>query len=431
MKSRSILRSSLAVLTAAVLLAAVSPPSAPAAARAAAAVQAQEIRGLTLQERQKLVGKSAAIRGFYSNKSVPLIVDDIERMSVRKPLPPGSYILIAGTLPAGLRHGDRLEARGAIARPTAADPAQFRGEPTILKLSSAADAVRVIAPSALKMIPAADEETTKRIATASAKFKTEDRPGAIHVPRHYAVLINGGQNAANNRVSFYNDLVVSYNLMIGRGCSPDDITVINADGGGAPPGSTPCGRVPVHYAATVKNLRTVFAGLAGKITSVDTLYVMITDHGGEGLVCLWREDISWRDFGALINGIRRCAQMVIAIDICHAGGLVSQVMGERRVVIAACDSGALAMDSSRGDCGGMTFALISALTGMEPTGGTVNADENSDGRISLAEAFNYVRSHVETRHPQRAHYNDDAAMPDATGILPQGTDGIWGAGRYL
>lgn len=395
--------------------------------------QTLEIQNLTLQKRLQLVGKSQVIRGFYSNKSVPLIVDDINRMMVREVMPPGTYILLAGAIPANVRHGDKVEVQGVITRPSASDPKHLRGEQTILKLSGAANAIKVITQSTLRPQVAVSPEITKQLVTASSKYKIKVLPGTLpHLtPTHYAVLINGGVNAANNWISFYNDLVANYNMLIGRGYSPANITVINADGGGS--FLMDWGVVHDNYAATATNVDTVFKQLAAKMTALDTLYVMITDHGSPGAICLWGENMSGALFGSMINRIKNYSQMTFSFDLCFSGGLIPNVMGVNRIIIAACDANKSAFDSSHGPFGALNYAVISALTGMTPAAGSaVNADANADGNVSLAETFNYVRGHIDSGGaPQTPHYNDDVAPSDTTGELPQGTDGILGATRYL
>jgi hypothetical protein len=391
------------------------------------AAQALEIRNLSVQARLQMIGRSATIRGYYSNKSVPLIVDDINRMMVREPLPPGSYILLSGAIPANIRHGDHLEVQGTIIKPTAASPAHLQGEQTVLQLSATP---HVIGMSVLRPTAPVSKLTVQQLRVASSHFQIH-RPGTVVIPKDYAVLINGGINAANYWCSFYNDLVISYNMLLGRGYLPSNITVINANGGGAPPGSTPCGSIPVNYAATSANVTTVFNQLAAKMTSEDTLCVIITDHGGTGVICLWGENMSYSTFTNLVNGISHYTQMTFCFDLCHSGGLIPYVLGQDRLVFAACDSNRGAYDSSHGHYGALIYAFISALTGLQPAGGAVNADSNGDSRISLAETFNYVRAHIDSGGSQTPHYNDDIAMPDTTGVLPQGSDGSLGAISFI
>jgi hypothetical protein len=430
----------LAVLAAA-LLAAVAPVmSAPMdmpigpVVPALRAIGPIQIGQLKLPQRLQLIGKSQAIRGFYSNKSVPLIIDDINRMNVREALPIGSYMLLAGPTPTNLRHGDSVELRGVIARPTAVDPVHLQGEQTILRLGGAADAIRVVTQSALRPVVVVSAAITQQLAVASSKWRIRIKPGVLLVPTHYAVLINGGINSANYWTSFYNDLVIDYNMLIGRGYSAANITVLNADGGGpplSPPAPAACGTIPVNGAATAANVTNVFHDLAAKMKAQDTLVVMITDHGGTGVICLWHENMSGTTFGNLVNGIANYSQMTFSFDLCHAAGLIPRVLGANRLVFAACDADKSAYDTTHGHYGALNYAVISALTGMAPVGGAVNADANTDGKISLAETFNYVRAHIDSGGSQTPHYEDNNASPDTTAALIAGTEGVLGSGAFL
>jgi len=407
------------------------------AQKAKLAPQFQELRTLTPQVRLQFVGKSQTLRGFYSNKSVPLIVDDINRMSVREPLPPGSYILLSGPIASTIRHGDQLELAGTIVRPTATDALQLRGEQTVLKLAGA-EAIKVVRPSVLRPVAAINPAITQQLVAASSKSRLKIEalrlkfdPAWLKKPTHYAVLINGGINFANYWVSFYNDLVVDYNMLLGRGYLPANIFVLNANGGGAPPGTTPCGSIPVHYAATSANVTKVFNDLTTKILPQDTLTVMITDHGGTGLICLWGENMPGATFGALVNQIKNYSQMTFSFDLCHAAGLIPSVRGANRIIYAACDADKSAYDNKDYHFGALNFAVVSALTGLPPVGPAVNADANGDGAVSLAEGFNYIRLHMNSGGTQTPHYEDDALAPDATAQLPSGPNGVFGLGRFL
>jgi hypothetical protein len=405
----------------------------PAAAQPAP--QALELRNLTLQARLQLVGRNTLIRGFYSNKSVPLIVDDINRMMVRQVMPPGSYILLSGAMPANIRHGDRVEVPGVVVRPGAADPAYVRGEETILR--TRAGATRVLTGSALAPVRVATL-SNQQLQAIAAKIKI--KPG-VFTMKSYAVLINGGWDAANNWNSFQNDVQVDCNILKGKGYAPANITILNADGTkpvGASDGA-------VNYSASAAHFRTVFQGLATKMVANDTLYVMITDHGSraynaassqpghiDSWVCLWNhEKIAQTEFGQLIAGITKYSKMTFSLDLCFSGGLIDSLRGTSRLCFAACDKDKSAYDvSSSIHYGALNYAFCTALTGTKPDGsGTVNADTSGDGAVSLAEVFNYVRAHIVAS--ETPHYDDNGAAPDTTLALPQGTEGVLGAASFL
>jgi hypothetical protein len=77
-----------------------------------------------------------------------------------------------------------------------------------------------------------------------------------------------------------------------------------------------------------------------------------------------------------------------------------------------------------------TFWYFAALTGTKPDGsGTVNADTNGDGKISILEAYNFARSH-DTR-PETPFYEDNGVWPCHSGAMPSGGEGALGASTYL
>ena len=394
-----------------------------------------EMRNLSLQSRLQLVGKSQVIRGFYSNKSVPLIVDDINRMNVREALPPGSYMLLGGTVPASHRHGDRVEITGTIARPTAAElVGKFRGEQTILRLGGEAGAIRLLTQSTVRQVAAITMAQSQQLVSAASKFRP---PHVWTLAHHYALLINGGINPANNWVSFWNDIVADYDVLVGRGYLRSDITIVDAAGGqhSVTNGGhqQPDIAHPVNYSATRNNVKLALNNLAGKMKSGDTLYVFITDHGGSGCICLWGENMPDSEFGTAVNGITKYSQMVFSFDLCHSAGIIPYVQGDKRVEIAACDAGGSAYDSPYGPYGALNWVFLAALTGLgpgSPPGTTpVHADTSGDGWVSMAEIFNYAR--VKVGEPQTLHYESNTTSPDTTLALPQSCAGVFGDGCFL
>lgn len=396
-----------------------------------APVQPQELHLLTPQARVQMIGTKQTFRGYYSDVSVPLIVDDISRMNVRTPLPAGSYILLDGPISAEIRFGDKVEAQGTVLAPTPQFPKQLRMEQTILRLDARTQALKVVTKATVKPIPVAPPHLGQQIQTAASKYKI--RLDKEHKRTAYAILINGGIDWPNYWLSFYNDLVIEYNMLLGLGYDPNNIIVLCADGGGsAPPNRDnipPCGKLKVDGPATADRVKDAFHRMAARIKSNDTLCVLVTDHGGTGKICLWGESMMGPDFAKLVDSIPPCYQMTFLFDICHSGGLVPILQGPNRIIYAACDADASAYNSSRGPFGALTSAFVAAMSGVDPCGGTANADENRNAAVSMAEAFNYILSHLDAG--ETPHYNDDDKAPDATKRLPRGSDGRLGATRYL
>lgn len=394
-------------------------------------VQPQEIHLLTPQARVQMVGTKQVFKGYYSDVSVPMIVDDINRMSVRMPLPAGSYILLDGPISAGVHFGDKVEAQGTVLKPTAQFPKQLRMEQTILRLDAQTQALKVVTKASIKPVPLAPPHLGQQIQTAASRYKI--KPDKEHRRTDYAILINGGVDWANYWLSFYNDLVIDYNMLVGRGYDPHNIIVLNADGSDSAPANkdnlAPIGALRVDGAATAAGVRDAFKKIAARIKSNDTLCVLVTDHGGPNSIGLWGESMFRVDFAALVNDIPPCYQMTFLFDICHSGGFIPYLQGPNRIIYAACDADNSAFNSSRGPFGALTSAFVAAMSGVDPCGGSANADENHNAAVSMAEAFNYILKHLDAN--ETPHYNDDDKAPDVTKHLPQGSDGKLGANRYL
>jgi hypothetical protein len=99
-----------------------------------------QVRG---QKAAEWVGRLVAVEGFYYGETIPMIVDDIKRVYVDRPIPTDAYLPIVGPIPSQLKTGDRVVAIGVVSRPQSGDPRQVAGERTILRVHDAA-AIRVL-----------------------------------------------------------------------------------------------------------------------------------------------------------------------------------------------------------------------------------------------------------------------------------------------
>jgi hypothetical protein len=392
--------------------------------------QVLDLKGLTPQARLALVGKSQVTRGFFSNRSVPMIIDDVSRLNILKQLPPESYILLGGTIPAALRHGDRIEVEGTFTKSGAADPAHLRGEQTFLKLGPAV-APKVLSASTTPKAVAISAAQLAKFRVSAERFRIKiDKP--VHLaPTHYALLVAGGIDFANYFVCMYNDLVINYNMLLGLGYDPKNIIVLNSNGSWTS-SQAPCGTIPVNNSATLANLTSAFTSLAGKMRAQDTLYFSTTTHGGSGgTICLWGQTISAATFAGLVNGITNYSQMTFAMESCHSGAIIPALRGPNRIILASCDPELNSWLTPDGNFAPLNWGVVAAASGLTPAGTVVNADGNSDGKISLAEVFNHLRTHLNTTAVQHPHYEDKAAPPDTTAALPQGSTGTFGASKTL
>jgi len=76
-----------------------------------------------------------------------------------------------------------------------------------------------------------------------------------------------------------------------------------------------------------------------------------------------------------------------------------------------------------------SYHFTCAINGADPTGKTVNADANSDGEVSMVEAFNYARS--KDTASETPWYEDNGDGIPHSGSMPSGSDGTLGSNTSL
>lgn len=188
------------------------------------------------------------------------------------------------------------------------------------------------------------------VSPASAQDAGRSARGGIH-----AVLLNGGNQPASNYLSHLQHLQDMVALLRQRGLAPQRIHVFSADGADPAPDlarrdvsppdfwlieGTRVGRrlkSPVELIdttwngvdvrpATLDGLRQWFAGAGQAISPGDRLLIFVTDHGGRGrngpgsgTISLWREQLSVREFRALLDRLPAGVQVVTVMSQCYSG----------------------------------------------------------------------------------------------------------------
>lgn len=233
-------------------------------------------------------------------------------------------------------------------------------------------------------------------------------------PEKYAVLICG--DIAENfwGECFWNDTVWMYKTLLNAGYEPENIYVLygyGSDYASANPNYQHSTTV-TDFPATVNWVNKVFNGMKNgdaangikKMRDVDTLFVWTFDHGGGGnpaYLCLWGGAIYDSDFATKLNAIPY-AKRAIFMQQCRSGGFIDNLQNNKTMISTACLStqDAYPANTENESYGGKTYShgeynyyIICALSRLNPTGGSVNADENSNGKISAREAHNWESSH--------------------------------------
>lgn len=418
----------------------------------------------------KKLQEIVTVEGFYYDGSVPMIVDDIERTQVDMIMPTESYVPLTARV-ASLKNGDRVSVTGRLVSPEASQ--KLQDEPSVLRIEgNVASKIRVLEPSKWRSMK---------------DFSTI--PGVLKfLPTKYAVLIAGGYNPSNSHLRYWNDLKTMYAILKARGYAPSRITVIYADGVGRD------ASMPVNYSATKANIQAAFSSLGTKMTSQDDLYVMLNDHGGGFLdhaissyalgvyggvidptntdgkaisesafnmdlngdgdktdvvhfhntLALWGDSMTDIEFSNAVGAVANYNEMKIQMKQCFSGGFAFALAAPKRIVISSAGPNEVSWGHGDGSqFGNFTYWYFSALTGQTPDGvpapfpspasATVNADSNSDGKMSMLEAYDYARIHdlVSLSSAETPFYSDNGSPPVSGALSPASGQGARGKTSFL
>ncbi len=271
----------------------------------------------------------------------------------------------------------------------------------------------------------------------------------------WAVLMNGGADSGNNHVRYWNDLSNIYitlttvyefadeNIIVL--CSDGlDPAVDQSNGQNSDPDLDGDGDADIMYSCILSNVEMVFTNLANNFTGTEKLFVFTTDHGGSNggydtYENLWNwETLTDAHFAELLAAIP-AAEKICTFEPCFSGGFLDNIIGEPGPIVAssACryDEYSWAMPPDY-VYDTYVFHWTAAMKWEDAYGVPVNADLNSDGIITLDEAFAYAVEHdQDDETPQYGEYPEGTGSylslkvtsdPPAQPTKPVGpTLGIW------
>ncbi|UCF07914.1 MAG: DUF2817 domain-containing protein [Thermoplasmata archaeon] len=282
----------------------------------------------------------------------------------------------------------------------------------------------------------------------------------------YAVLISGRKDMQE----FYTDTEILYYILRDHyGYTDENIHFLYADGSTSygttqsesygHAGYTEGGEGEaessgiVDGAATKANIMAAFSEIASVATSNDYLFVYLFDHGGGGgghsYVCVWDGNIYDDDFAANYVGlVDEYARRTFFMQQCSSGGFIDDLSNAKTTTATACrgDESAWRCDgldihgnpngeNDGGPHGEFNYYFMGAFNRETPQDSPVlDADEDGNGEVSVAESFNYAWNHDSRRvlqgleHPQ---YDDNGDGVGHDGPVPNGGDGALGLDTYL
>ena len=241
------------------------------------------------------------------------------------------------------------------------------------------------------------------------------RAQGTEAARLFAVIVNGGRNKLTNHERYWNDCAFLYQtlrhtyhipqrnitvLMSDGGVQEDDM--IRADGWGfrsSPTDLDGDGQPDVNYSAKREMLVSVLYDLSKKLTTDDHLFLFFVDHGGstdhlsDSFIWLWNDE-KMEDYAlALLLRLFNVASMNILMGQCYSGGFMEELAREGRIMSASCCGNEQSWASPNLEYDEFVYHWICAVNGADEAGHPVDADTNHNGEVSMAEAFEYARSH--------------------------------------
>jgi len=409
-------------------------------------------------------GTVVTIEGIFVRDPLPMLVVDLDLVRVNMPMPDDQYIILIGNQAEEM---DAEEYGGAKLRLTGLveaidDAVNYAGEYV---------AIQVIG-----------HELLERLEVYNPRLMLFEIYPEVMQPNSYAVLFSGGTKPARNFIRYWNDLKFMYSTLINEyGYAPEHIAVLYADGKQAkdPKTGKTDTQIPVHYSATQANLETVFNLLKQTTTTQDFIFMFTTNHGGgfekAGLykvrggqvdtngdepgtdvlletdynldlnndgkisgqvswdeeLCSWGGSIFDDAFDNMFANLEY-ERMVIVMEQCFSGGLISDMAGPNRIIISA--AGEYQPSYAMGPYPWDTFDEFSyyftcAINGADDQGKIVDADTNNDGQVSMVEAFNYAVS--KDTAAETPYYEDNGDGVPHSGPVPKGGDGTLGSNTFL
>ena len=263
-------------------------------------------------------------------------------------------------------------------------------------------------------------------------------------PTLHAVIVSGGMNKLMNHERYWNDCAFLYRTLRQDYHIPKrNITVLISDGGdpandqmtinnnGFDSSSTDLdgdGERDVFLAATMKNLVSVLTSLSSSLTTDDHLFLFLIDHGGsddgehDSYLWLWNSEKLYDTVLAMLLDQFNVGSINILAGQCYSGGFIDNLSANGRIVTTACRGDELSWMCPDKNYDEFIYHWTCAIAGHDETGNAVRADNNSDGRVSMAEAFAYASSHDRRDEtPQYCSIPDDLGERwTFGGVLPTG-----------
>ncbi|MFB6283403.1 MAG: DUF6517 family protein [Halobacteria archaeon] len=389
---------------------------------------------------EEFMGQKVKIEGYYSTRSIDMLVSNYTDVVTNNPLPKNSYVPL---IPE--------EADGKLTRENEGYTVQVMG------------VVKEREPNGdLEKEDATEEEVKADIWEPEVKVEVQKvgilelenrvkpylnlekiKPDKFRVPKPqltrsscpFAVILSGGINQANNFKRYWQGTVQTYQAMNGTYNLPDDQIYVNYWNG--TPDSKVNGRNIVDRNARQSNVDATFRELKKRVgkcqnqskKGVRTEVMMFTyNHGSEdkGKNLIGSQILTPDELRDHLVDLRTkgADQINIMMMQCYSGhfiNLTSSMTGRStKDSVTSIATAANNQELSWGKDYGWNF--VAALAGQFPGGSSVNADSDGDGTVEWNEAYTYAKKNdkfgpngQDKEHPQ--YFNNARWLdPDQDGV---------------
>ncbi len=361
----------------------------------------------------KYLGKMMTLEGYYvqSGSGDPLLLKNIEDFHKNTIISTQNYVQLIGDLPRSLE-----SERGSWV--------QIKGNMTWADEDEGVGGLQYLASTSIYEVVTRFQGYPEFIYQQAINFS------AYSYPNKYAVLLSGGYRAAKAYSRYWNDLKLMYSILVNKyGYDPQNIIVIYKDGVGEDT------EMPVNVSANFQHFNNTFNYLASIMDSKDSLFIYTTNHGWEEGLCLYYyETVSPDHFKEVLEPIEY-EKMIIVMEQCNSGLFIPVLSGPNRVIMTAASPTESSWScDTEGSYDEFVYHFMAAVNMETSTGLTVSwHDVDSNGHISMREAFNYALF-MDSRdeHP---FYDDNGDGTGLHGYLPTsptvGQEGYYGGFVYL
>lgn len=365
-------------------------------------MQISDLKGASWQS---FLGARVTVEGFFVQvrPGLLMLVSSLDYLEENTQIPIDKFVRITGNVSENLEaySGSRVYIKGIVEQSTEKE-----------------DELVVLEYLSCKVVQAATRQWFESIVSVSII------PGLKFV-RHYALLISGGIDSSSAYYRYWNDLKFMYSILVNHySYDPRNIIVIYKNG------VAEDAQMPVNYSATLSNVQTAFTQLAGKMTADDRFFLFTTNHGSaSGLNLYYNQKVTQNQMATMLDSLT-VSRIVVVMEQCFSGSFISQISGANRVILTACSSSEVSWScDTEGSYNEFVYHFMSAVNFQTPTGTAVNADMNSDEKISMVEAFNYARSH--DSRSESPYYDDSGDGIGHSATIPNGGDGTLGSNTFL